>query len=92
MCSVIDVPTFTDTMPTTRLRPAESQTDGNVVIVAVDQRSLDAVDKQFHYGWPWPRELLGHILTYLDKAGAKAVAFDMLFPKTSTYQHANRRR
>ncbi|MGE5608204.1 MAG: CHASE2 domain-containing protein [Bacillota bacterium] len=69
-----------------RLRPITSRTDGPVVIVAVDDRSLKAVNETLKYGWPWPRELWGHIVTYLDKAGAKAVAFDLLFSETSVYQ------
>ena len=69
-----------------RLRPVESRVDGPVVIVAVDDRSLQAVDKSMHYGWPWPREFWGHIATYLDKAGAKAIAFDLIFSETSAYQ------
>jgi adenylate cyclase len=69
-----------------RLRPIESRADGPVVIVAVDQRSLDAIDKTYHYGWPWPREFWGHIATYLGKAGPKVVVFDLLFTETSAYQ------
>src|SRR5215210_4892035 len=46
---------FYDTMY--RLRPVTDRTNGPVVIVAVDQRSLDAMDQQFQYGWPWPREV-----------------------------------
>lgn len=69
-----------------RLREVENQTKGDVVIVAVDQKSLDAVDQAFHFGWPWPREFWGQIVSYLDKAGARAVAFDMLFSETSAYQ------
>lgn len=68
------------------LRPREDQTAGPIVIVAVDQKSLDAVDKTFKFGWPWPRELYGHISQYLEHAGARAVAFDLLFSETSAYQ------
>ncbi|MGH7213624.1 MAG: CHASE2 domain-containing protein [Tepidisphaeraceae bacterium] len=67
------------------LRTPEDRTNGDVVIVAVDQKSLDAVDKAFHFGWPWPREFWGAIVQYLDQSGARAVVFDLLFTETSVY-------
>ncbi|HEX2972740.1 MAG TPA: CHASE2 domain-containing protein, partial [Tepidisphaeraceae bacterium] len=71
-----------------RLRPIDSHANGQVIILAVDDRSLAAVNKAFpdNGGWPWPREFWGQIVTYLDKAGAKAVVFDLLFSETSAYQ------
>ncbi len=73
-----------------RLRQYVSRADRPVVIVAMDERSLAAVDKTYHYGWPWPRELWGHIATYLADAGAKAVVFDMVFEERSAYQDRSR--
>jgi len=70
------------------LRPLDDRTNGPVVIVAVDDRSLQAVDKAFSYGWPWPREFWGHMVEYLDKCGARAVAFDLVFSQTSVYQNS----
>lgn len=69
-----------------RLRPVDDRTNGPVVIVTADDQSLAHVDKALHYGWPWPREIWGDIATYLDKCGAKAVAFDLIFDQTSVYQ------
>ena len=70
------------------LRPVADRTGSSVVIVAVDQASLTAVDKTYKYGWPWPREFFGDIATYLDRAGAKAIVFDIIFSETSAYEDA----
>jgi adenylate cyclase len=67
------------------LRPIEDQTNGPVVIVAIDQRSLDAVDKSFKYGWPWPRDTWALMTAYLGKCGVKAVAIDLVFTERSVY-------
>jgi CHASE2 domain-containing sensor protein len=47
-----------------------------VAIVAVDEASLAA-----HGQWPWPRDVVGRLVTALHEAGATAVAFDILFPE-----------
>jgi adenylate cyclase len=72
-----------------RLRPIDDQTNGEVVIVTADQGSLDAVDKTFQKGWPWPREFWGRIAAYVSKCGAKAVVFDMIFSETSDFQNSD---
>ncbi|MFP4705666.1 MAG: CHASE2 domain-containing protein, partial [Spirochaetaceae bacterium] len=61
--------------------PAESE----VVLVMVDEESLDWALEEFGYGWPWPREIWGAMLQYFDEAGAQAVGFDILFPDFSPY-------
>jgi adenylate cyclase len=68
---------------TYRTRADESQRTSDVVIVAIDQPSLTklnnaAIDNQ-KVGWPWPRELYGDMVEYLDKCGARVIAFDILF-------------
>src|SRR5271165_4085060 len=52
-------------------RPIEDQSGKSVVIVAVDQKSLDYVDEQMRRGWPWPRDVWPHLIHYLENAGAK---------------------
>ena len=52
-----------------RHRPAPQ----DIVIVAIDQQSLDQVGR-----WPWRRAIHATLLEQLTAAGAKAVAFDVL--------------
>jgi len=54
-----------------------------LALVAIDQTSLDWVQKELGLGWPWPRELYGVMAGYL--RGARAQAWDILFTETSTY-------
>jgi adenylate cyclase len=59
--------------------------DPKIVIVMVDQTSLEHFARYEKIYWPWPRSLYSPLLDLLHKAGAKAVAFDLLFTETSTY-------
>src|SRR5688500_11362615 len=45
-----------------RLRPFEDRQDGSVLIIAIDDRSLDLVDQNYKFGWPWPREFYGPMI------------------------------
>lgn len=68
-------------------RTPEDRQNGSVVIIAVDQGSIDAMAAEDnHYRWPWPREYWGAVVAYLQKCGAKVVAFDLLFEEPSGYQ------
>lgn len=50
-----------------------------IKIVAIDQRSLDHFGRQEKIYWPWPRSLYVPVVEYLRGAGAKGVAFDLIF-------------
>lgn len=54
-----------------------------VVLVAIDQSSLDWVQRELGLGWPWPREIYGAMAAYL--RDARAQAWDILFTEPSTY-------
>ena len=56
--------------------PAEPADD--VVIVAIDELSVDRLGR-----WPWPRTTHARLIEKLDKAGAKTIVFDILFPEPS---------
>src|SRR5437870_3502302 len=68
-----------------RLRPTRDMRDGPLVIVAVDDASLEAIKRSQKVGWPWPRRNWGQIVSYLQSAGAKAVVFDLIFDTPSAY-------
>jgi adenylate cyclase len=46
----------------------------DIVVVAIDESSIDKLGR-----WPWPREMHGRVIEKLSKAGARAIAFDVLF-------------
>ena len=47
---------------------------GRVVIVDVDEASLEAVGQ-----WPWPRAIMASLITRLRASGAAVVALDIMF-------------
>ena len=57
--------------------------DARIKLVMIDQASLDAYAGDFT--WPWPRSVYAAVLKFLERAGAKGVAFDLIFTETSTY-------
>jgi adenylate cyclase len=55
----------------------------DIVLVLVDQYSLDIYEKQQSLPWPWPREMYGYLIKYLTAGGAKACFFDIAMTETS---------
>jgi signal transduction histidine kinase len=47
---------------------------GDVIIVAVDERSLSAFGQ-----WPWRRDVVATLVTRLRDMGSRAIAFDIVF-------------
>lgn len=69
-----------------RLRAiAEPPGDTPIRIINIDQASIDYLANQEALVFPWPRGIYVPILNYLRKAGARAVAFDMVFLEPSSY-------
>jgi len=59
--------------------PSQPETvDTSVVLVTVDQNSMDFFAAQ-KVSWPWPREFYGLVVDYLKDAGARVVGFDFDF-------------
>ena len=56
-----------------------------IVLIALDQGSLDWGARENGLSWPWPREAYVPILDFCRRAGARAVAFDLLFSEPSSY-------
>jgi signal transduction histidine kinase len=51
----------------------------SIVIVAIDETSMAEIKQQ----WPWPRSLHAQLIQKLNQAGAKVIAFDILFSEPS---------
>ncbi len=59
--------------------------DPKIKIIMIDQSSIDHFARQEKIFWPWPRSLYSPVLLFLQRAGARGVAFDMLFTESSTH-------
>jgi len=62
-----------------RMITAEGMADPDIVVVAIDDVSIQNLSEAYHVNWPWPREFYGLVTRYLADAGARTVVFDMLF-------------
>lgn len=60
--------------------PAEPR----IVLVLVDQKSLDWGETQLQLSWPWPREAWAEIVDYCTRGGARSIALDILFTEPSS--------
>jgi adenylate cyclase len=67
-----------------RMKAAGSFAPEEIVLVVVDQGSLEAAQREGIH-WPWPRQMYAPILQFCASSGARAVAFDILFTESSSY-------
>jgi len=51
----------------------------NLGAVFIDDDSLQAINDNFQFAWPWPRQLYGRLAGELSAEGAQAIGFDILF-------------
>ncbi len=68
-----------------RLLARPGKATDNIRIILLDQESLDWAKEVNGLSWPWPRELYAALIQYCKRAGAKALAFDVLFTEPSAY-------
>ncbi len=62
-----------------------SRANPDIVLLAVDQTSLDVYEDQQGLPWPWPRQIYSAVLDFLSAAPAKAVFFDIFMTESSAY-------
>lgn len=60
-------------------RPAEPIPSGRTAVVEIDDCSIDYYRNNHEGGWPWSRQRHADLLDALDRAGARAVGYDVLF-------------
>ena len=54
-------------------------------LILLDQNSLDWAKTENGLSWPWPREVYNPIIQFCKRAGARSLAFDVLFTEPSKY-------
>ncbi len=57
----------------------------DIIVVLLDQDSIDWGQRQRHWSWPWPRKAFGEFVEYMNKSGAASVIFDVIFSEPSVY-------
>ncbi|MDR3148296.1 MAG: adenylate/guanylate cyclase domain-containing protein, partial [Treponema sp.] len=71
-----------------RLLANYTRPSDDIIVVLLRQDSLDWAQRERGWGWPWPRKAYAELVEYMNIAGAKSVAFDMLFTEPSVYRSA----
>jgi adenylate cyclase len=66
-----------------RWRPVEPQPSGRVVVVEIDECSIEHFRALGEGGWPWSRQRHADLLDRLDREGARAVGYDVLLTDPS---------
>jgi adenylate cyclase len=60
----------------------------DIILVLVDQYSIEWGRRERGWGWPWPREAYAELVDYMNLGQARSVVFDMLFSEHSVYNNA----
>ncbi|MBU1247819.1 MAG: CHASE2 domain-containing protein, partial [Proteobacteria bacterium] len=62
-----------------RLLAAPGPNTDNIRLILLDQKSLDWAEEHFGLSWPWPRQVYAPIIDFCRRAGAKSIAFDVVY-------------
>jgi CHASE2 domain-containing sensor protein len=64
-------------------RPFQPEPSGDVVVLEIDECSIEYFRSRGEGGWPWSRQRHADLLEQLDRAGVRAVGYDVLFTDPS---------
>lgn len=68
-----------------RLFADPERAGGDIVLILVDQYSLDVYEAQQGLSWPWPRQLYAVLIEYLKTGGSAACFFDIAMTEGSRF-------
>lgn len=57
----------------------------DIMLVLLDQDSLDWAQEELGWSWPWPRKAYGDIVRFLADGGANSLVFDVMYTEPSLY-------
>jgi len=56
-----------------------------IVLILLDQNSLDWAADTLGLSWPWPREIYGAVASFCRRTGARSLGFDVIYSESSAY-------
>ncbi|TVQ37578.1 MAG: adenylate/guanylate cyclase domain-containing protein [Spirochaetaceae bacterium] len=68
-----------------RVFASHREPDLRVVLILLDQASLDWARDTMGLTWPWPREVYAYIINFAARSEVRALAFDVLYLEPSGY-------
>jgi adenylate cyclase len=78
-------PLFENKIYDQKIRSFSRRIDAPVILVELDQESLDFYSQNFSIPFPWPRSLYARAVDFLNAAGVKAIGLDMIFSEPGPY-------
>ncbi|MDR1618048.1 MAG: adenylate/guanylate cyclase domain-containing protein [Treponema sp.] len=60
----------------------------DIIVILLNQDSLDWAHRERGWAWPWPRKAYAEIVDYMREGGARSIAFDVIFSEPSVYRNA----
>jgi CHASE2 domain-containing sensor protein len=66
-----------------RWRPIDPRPSGRVVLVEIDECSIEYFRARHEGGWPWSRQRHADLLDELDRAGVRSAGYDVLLTDRS---------
>jgi len=66
-----------------------SRPSDDIIVVLLDQESIDWGQRERGWGWPWPRYAYAEFLDYMHLGEAESVIFDVLYSEPSIYGKFN---
>ncbi|MBU8913825.1 MAG: adenylate/guanylate cyclase domain-containing protein [Spirochaetales bacterium] len=61
-----------------RLLAQRSSATDDVVLILVDQQSLDLAIEEYAISWPWPRSVYSYIIDFCREANVASLTFDLI--------------
>jgi adenylate cyclase len=68
-----------------KVRAFSRRAGSPIVLVEIDQESIDFYHKNFNVSWPWPRSLHGRAIAFLAASHVRAIALDLILSEPSPY-------
>jgi len=65
-----------------------SRPSDEIILIFLDQDSIDWAQYERGWGWPWPRQAYAEMVNYMNLSGAKSLAFDVIFSEPSVYRNS----
>lgn len=71
--------------PRAWIKSSTTQPDKKIKLIIVDQRSLDVLADEYQFQWPVSRQFYVPIIEMMNRGGAKAIGFDLVFSESSQF-------
>ena len=69
------------------LLAGSSRRSDDIILVYLDQNSIDWAQRERGWGWPWPRKAYADFLDYMNLGEVRSVVFDVIFSEPSVYRN-----